>query len=172
MTELVVTEPKGLPLLAALHEAGAVINETGLVLPPDMPYDAYEAVGRMLYLTRENIQWLIGDWLNYGEDTYESDIYTQAAHMTGASTRSLYNWKYVAHSVPPQRRLSTVDYSHHAEVASLSASDQKRILKVTERDGLSKMQVRDLANEARGNVNGRQEVLDRELCPHCGRPLP
>jgi len=91
--------------------------------------------------------------------------------MTGASTRSLYNWKYVAHSVPPQRRLPHVDYSHHAEVASLSASDQKRILKATEREGLSKMQVRDLANEARGKVNGAQEVLERDVCGECGRPL-
>ena len=171
MTELVPTEPKALTLLAALQEAGAVINDNSLILPPDMPYDTYEAIGRMLFITRDRLQFLVGDWLNYGENTYESDVYVQAAHMTGASTRSLYNWRYVAHSVPPQRRLATVDYSHHAEVASLSASDQKRILKATEREGLSKMQVRDLANEARGKVNGTQEVLERDVCQECGRPL-
>ena len=171
MTELVVTEPESdISLLDALEKAGASTGQ-GLTLPPNLPYDQYEAIGRMLWLTKQKIQFYLGDWLNYGEDMYESDIYVQAAHMTGANQHTLQQWKHVAKAVPPQRRRANVNHSHHAEVTSLSPNDQRRILKLADEQNLTKMQVRDLANEARGKTNHRQEVLDREICSECGRPI-
>jgi hypothetical protein len=165
----------GLELIALFEKVGVIQHEggVGLELPPNLSYDEYEAIGRWLWLTRESIQFMIGDWLNYGEHTYESDIYTQAAYMTGASDSTLKNWKHISKALPPQRRqpLHRVRHSIQAEVAhnDLPAAEQRRILKQAADEGLSRLQVRDLVREARGEPEPKVEPPD--VCAGCGRPL-
>jgi hypothetical protein len=96
-------------LLAALEEIGGVID-SGLHLPPDLPYDRYEDIGAMLGNLHDMSRWLLGDWLNYGEDTYDGDRYAQAAHLTGLAEQTCMNYKSVAKRVPPQRRRRAVKH--------------------------------------------------------------
>lgn len=170
MTTDLVTPPN-IGLLAALESVGGVANGDGLTLPPDLPYDQYESIGALLGYAGRMLNWYIADWLIYGEHHYGEKFY-QAAEAIGKSPDTLKHIQNVGRSVPPQRRrTATVDFWHHYEVASLPAAEQKRILKQAEDQRLTKMQVRDLAREAKG-VPPASPVVERDICSECGRPMP
>jgi hypothetical protein len=170
VTEIVT--PPNIGLLAALESVGGIADEHGLTLPPDLPYERYESIGALLGYADRMINWYIADWLVYGEHQYGHKFH-QAAEVLGKSPRTLINIQNVGRNVPPQRRrTATVDFWHHYEVGALPAADQRRILKEAETEGLTKMQVRDRAREAKGETVPRSEVMDRDICEACGRPMP
>jgi hypothetical protein len=165
MTDVLPAVPNSVALLASLEQAGAVINN-GLMLPPGLSFDQYESLGVMLRHLHEASQWLIGDWLAYGEMEYEHDKYVQAAATTGLAPQTCMNYMSIAKRIPPTRRRPRVKFSIHAEVASLPPAEQKRILKEAEQRELTKSEVRELARESRGEV-----PVERPCCSQCGRPL-
>ncbi len=120
-----------------------------LTLPPKLSYDHWERIGRQLQLADMAIQWWIGDWLNYGEHNYY-DRYSQALEeSTGRSKQTLMNYAYVAGAIPISRRRENVDFSTHAEVASLDEEDQERILAKAAKEGTPKRLVRREADKVR-----------------------
>jgi len=168
VSTLVPAGPSSVHLLAALEQVGGVIDN-GLILPPDLPYDQYENIGAMLGNLDDMINWLLGDWLIYGEHTY-GHKFAQAAVVTGKSEQTLMNVQRIASKIPPQRRRPVVKFSTHGEVAGLPPNDQRRLLKVAETERLTKMELRDRVRAEQGRSNG-ELVLEREVCQTCGRPL-
>lgn len=105
----------GLQLLSELEKAGA-ITETSLRLPPDIPWDRYEALVTMFGQLHRTSAWLLGDALNYGEKVY-GETYAQAATWTGLAEQTLANYASTCGRVPRSRRRSTLSFSVHSEVA-------------------------------------------------------
>lgn len=166
--ELVVqADTNGFALAAELERSGA-IRDGGLHLPPDLPWDRYVAIGGWLRHLDDMRNWLIGDWLIYGEHTY-GDKYVQAAEILDLAPQTCMNLRSVAARVPPQRRRLTVKHSHHAEVAALPPNDQRHLLKRAETESLSKMELRKIV---RGVTEEQFEDVSRDICESCGRPLP
>lgn len=171
-TEVVLVDPIGghasLSLLAALEDAGAVINK-GLELPPDLSYDKYEAIGLMLSKAGDMVLWLIGDWLNYGEHTY-GQKYAQAAELLGYTPQSMMNVASLAHRVKPKQRSRILKFWVHEPVAKLGPAQQRALLKQAEEEGLSRS---DLRRIVKGEPpEERYQDVSRDLCSECGRPLP
>lgn len=152
-----------LETLRALEEAGAVIDN-GLFLPPDLPFDQYEALGSMLGVLHQMNAFLIGDWLLYGEHTY-GEKYAQAAEKVGLSPQTLANYASISKRIPPMRRRLGVSHSKHAEVAALPPADQRRWLKVAEDENLTKEELRMRLREAGQLPPARPRTI---FCPHCG----
>jgi len=166
-------EPRSIQLLAEVEKAGGMFvgangQPVGLHLPPDMPFDRYEAIGQMFWSVHELSRWCVGDWIAYGEDTYRDDIYLQAVGMTGLSKNTLENYASASRLVPPQRRRPGVSHSIHVEVKSLPAGSQRRLLAKAEREQLTKEAVRGLVREEKGIP---PEPIERDVCPECKRPL-
>jgi hypothetical protein len=169
MTQLASQSANGqisIGLLAELEKAGAVVNN-GLELPPDLPYDRYEAIGNLLGHAHNMVEWLIADWLAYGEHTY-GQKYAQASLIVNRSENTLQNYNSLATRVPPSLRRPMVSFSTHMEVKGLPAREIRRVLKRAEDERLSKLEVRQLV---RGEEPQYQSV-EREICESCGRPLP
>lgn len=164
MSEVVRYESNGFALAAELERAGA-IRDGGLHLPPDLPWERYVAIGAWLGHLDDMRNWLIGDWLIYGEHTY-GDKYVQAAEVVGLAPQTLMNLRRIAAKVPPQRRRPAVKYSHHGVVAALPPNDQKRLLKRAETERLSKSQLRRIVQEEKGE----ELPEERAVCGECGRP--
>lgn len=106
---------------------GCEFTPTRLKLPDNLTYDQWERIGRQLQLAGMAIQWWIGDWLLYGEFRWR-EKYAQAIQVTGKAEQTLMNYQFVAKAISPSRRREEVDFSTHAEVASLEEGDQDRIL--------------------------------------------
>jgi len=108
---------------------------TQLIIPPGMSFERWEELGKDLRKAGQGLQFWIGDWIRYGEHEY-GEKYAQAIEATGKQISTLQGYVYVAEHVDPCRRrqLDSVDYSTHAEVASLPDDDQERILAEAEAD--------------------------------------
>ena len=101
--------------------------------------------GRRLGLLGRNSGWWIGDWLRYGNAKY-GERYSRAVKVTGYDRQTLMNMVYVASRFESERRRPTLSWSHHAEVAGLSAEEQDRWI---ERAEAERMSVRDLREQVR-----------------------
>lgn len=160
-----------LELLSSLEQAGA-ITKTSLSLPPDLPWDQYEALASMFGQLHRTSAWLIGDLLNFGEKVY-GETYVQAAALTGLSEQTLINYASVCKHVPRSRRRASLSFSVHAEVAYLDPPDQEEWLKKAVEQGWKRPQLR-LARKALQDP-GAGQVVDQSpahLCPACGQLLP
>ena len=140
MKDLVLPS-QGLQLLAELESAGA-ITETSLTLPPDIPWDRYEALVTMFGQIHRTSAWLLGDALNYGEKVY-GETYTQAAVWTGLADQTLANYASTCSRVPRSRRRSALSFSVHSEVAWLEPREQEEWLDKVSSNGWTRSVLRE-----------------------------
>jgi hypothetical protein len=96
---------------------------TGLELPRGLGVDDWSELGKTLAKIDRAYRWWVGDWLNYGERAY-GKTYRQAAAITGLEEKTLRNIAWVAARVEMSRRRDNLSWSHHAEVAALSPTNQ------------------------------------------------
>lgn len=120
--EVVEVRHSGLEVLATLERLGAVTS-TSLELPEDMPYEQYAALGVALSRAYRTVNWMLADWINFGERVY-GEKYAQAVDETGLHPGTLMNYASIARRVPRERRVAGVAFGIHAEVASLPPKEQ------------------------------------------------
>ena len=167
-----VTHQGGFELLGTLEHIGAA-TPTSLVLPADMSYERYEALGFALAQAHNRIGWWIADWINFGERVY-GEMYAQAIEVTGMRYATLMTYASVARRVPVERRRPELKFGHHAEVASLEPKEQSEWLEQAvvndwKRDDLRHrlrppkvlphaVEAADLEVAARGIVEGARQM--------------
>lgn len=132
---------QGLKFLVELEQSGA-ITETSLTLPPDVPYDQYEALAYMFGRVHRQTAWVLGDLLNYGEKVY-GEKFSQAEAATGLAKSTLENYCSVCNRIPRSRRRKSLAFSIHAEVASLSPREQTEWLGKAVSEGWKRGRIRE-----------------------------
>lgn len=120
-------------LLGPLDDPGFHFSATGLVIDPDVTYEEWERYGRKLQLADKGIQWALGDWIVFGENHPDSTFReraSQAVEFAKRKVKTLQNYATVAKAIDKSRRRDSdeVDFSTHAEVASLPEDEQEKIL--------------------------------------------
>lgn len=132
-----------LSLDRSAFDAMAVLVEAGVLTPTafqlgemgrDLTYDEYETFAGAFGSVNRSCAWWIGDLLNAAEGVH-GESFAQIAYRTGLGEQTLLNRKYVCAHVPPDRRRASLPFSLHAEVAPLSAKEQKRWLDRAEKSG-------------------------------------
>ena len=109
--------------LARTDAVDVAVTETSWQPQAPMTYTQWAHAGQQLQRIARSVNWLLGDWLAYGEHHY-GDTYTQAIEQTGLETQSLMNIASVARRVPPASRRRELSWSHHEAVAALTPADQ------------------------------------------------
>lgn len=106
------------------------------LLPADATYIQWIDIGRQLKSAEQQIQWLIGDWINYGQAKY-GEKYAEAVELLGISRGTARNYASVAARVQLSRRRDKLSFSHHAEVAVIDDVErQQDLLERAEREQL------------------------------------
>lgn len=160
-------EPDMVQVLSGpLDEPGITFTSTGLIIDPSVSYEQWERYGRKLQLAEKGIQWALGDWMIHGE-TFFKDRAEQAVEFTGLKLKTLQNYATVAEKVEKSRRRDSdvVDFSTHAEVASLSAKQQERLLAKAERESLTSREVRREATRIKRQEGKQKSELEIILTP-------
>jgi hypothetical protein len=124
---------------------------TGIMLPRQLPYQKWIAIGRQLAAINTSSAWCLGDWLIYGEDAY-SGRYRDAIEQTSLDYQTLRNYAWVARRFPMSRRRDTLSFAHHAEVAGLPEHEQDFWLRKAEEHSWSRNRLRQ---EVRGSLAER-----------------
>jgi hypothetical protein len=96
---------------------GFQLTSKGLIAPDQMNYDAWRLLGDLLFRLEGSIQWLIGDWLAYGEDVKWGDIPELSLEL-GKADQTLHDYASVARRVQFSFRQENLSYTHHAVAAN------------------------------------------------------
>lgn len=81
-----------------------------------------------------SLQWVLGDWLVYGERTW-GKTYDDLATITGIAVETLYQYAYVARAVEFSIRIEVLTFAHHQLVAALPADQQAAWLRRAAEEG-------------------------------------
>lgn len=107
----------------SLEVSNIRIHRTGLEFVGEVSEDEYEIFGQTLLQIDTAYQWIVGDYLVYGDQKAYGQA-TEFAEQLGKSPQTLWNWAAVARSVETSRRREVLSFGHHEVVASLSEHEQ------------------------------------------------
>ena len=138
------------------------MTSVSLSLPPGITYDEWAAVGVRIQRTHRSILFWAGDWLLHGQRAF-GERFAQAIEVTGHSAQTLMNGLWVCERIEPSRRREKLSFTHHAEVAALSPSDQEIFLSRAVDEGLSTRELRLAVREFTGKgPKAEKEQEERE----------
>ncbi|MGY5060945.1 LmbU family transcriptional regulator [Streptomyces sp. 900105755] len=110
-------------LRRAKFDTSSFVTRKGLLLPKQISFDKWMGVGSYLSNIFSSSAWCLGDWLVYGEATFNGR-YQDAIKLTSLDYQTLRNHAWVARRFPMSRRRDALSFTHHAEVAALSEPEQ------------------------------------------------
>jgi hypothetical protein len=161
--------------------------------PHELNPHEWAAAGRRIGAVGRCIQWLLGDWIAYGNAKF-GERYARAAKITGYDTQTLMNMVYVASSFSISRRRENLSWSHHETLAAFDPEEQDRWLDeaATHRWSVADLRMMVRASRSKGpsDPNEDQEADHRGdgvsaamtprrvgsssgavICPNCGQEL-
>lgn len=118
------------------------LTATGLQVAGRPSFEEHEAVGLFIKRTHQASGWWLADWLRYGESRgdWQSRI-DQAVDSTGLTLKTLQNVRAIG-AIEPSRRVATVAFSLHGEVAGLAPTEQTAWLERAESEGWTQRELR------------------------------
>ncbi len=99
------------------------VSPVGAVFAEDLSLEEFHAFFEAVKAITKSLQWIIGDWVAYGEDKLDF-TYQELAYITGYKAKTLRNFAYVARNVPMSLRKDTLNFGHHSLVAALPEHQQ------------------------------------------------
>jgi hypothetical protein len=135
-------------------------------------------VGRRIGSVGRNIQWLMGDWIAYGNQKF-GERYARASKISGYDPQTLMNMVYVATRFAVSRRRENLSWSHHEALAALDPEEQDRWLdqaalhrwSVSDLRTMLRVSRRELAGGGEGVEAGAERPAPMLKCPRCGEEI-
>jgi hypothetical protein len=151
------------------------LTDTGLEFAPGVTRDDWVRVGEQLAAACKRMQFAIGDWMVYGDNTFSgqremfgemgrsvsSTIYDIAADITGLDRQTLRDYAYVARNVPPSLRNDALEYGHYKVLAKLPEPEQREWIALATQAAPSIGQLRHSVRTcaSRPRLLSREEIL-------------
>jgi hypothetical protein len=119
---------------------GFHLHRVGVDIEADVDRRSWYEFGKLLQQIDYARDWVIADWLAYGEHRYGDKIYESATRLLGKSPRTWEDYAYIARNVRISERSETLPALVHKPVARFSddVSLQSALLAIAERHSLSK----------------------------------
>lgn len=92
--------------------AGFRVTSVGFESLEGIDAETWQKVGDALLYLEGSIQWLIGDWLAFGENIGYGDA-TRIAEQVGREAKTLHNWAWVARTIEFSLRRENLSFTHH-----------------------------------------------------------
>lgn len=127
-------------------------DKMGIEIIGNPSFEEWEQCGTVLGRVEKAVHWWIGDWLNWGEQTW-GEMYAQAMDETGFDYSTIRNDKWVSSQIELSRRRDNLSWSHHQEIAALEPGEQDRLLEQAEANGWTRQELR---REVRALQAGRE----------------
>jgi len=141
----------------------------GLIADEEVAFEEWEQLGKVLQRFEASIQWLIGDWMAYGERTW-GQTYEQVGEVTGYNVKSLYQYAWVSRNVDFSIRIEKLSFGHHVLVAGLEPQQQQQWLEYADANDLSVSQLRQAMTQNPPALS-QQEGLDALFSPEIKRRI-
>jgi hypothetical protein len=147
----VLLPPDRFRKLSEYHVQGARFNPTELALESGLSEKEWMNIGRALAAVCQSAFWWIGDFIQYGFDSYGKKVsYDLAQQATGYPRTALYNCAYLAKRFPPDRRVAALTFFHHQCVKGFPNEIADELLAEAVELGLTARQILALGRERCG----------------------
>ena len=137
-------------------------------------YDEWLEYGRMLVYSESDLKFQIGDWLNFGEQTW-GEIYAQAIDVQQAQVWVGYAWVARRCKV----RFSELYWSHHRAVAAFDHDQQIQLLKLAIQEDMSARELERVVKSIKSEWKAAPQLEEPEepaivevecpICKGCGK---
>ncbi|HEX6996382.1 MAG TPA: hypothetical protein VF339_19785 [Gammaproteobacteria bacterium] len=116
-----------------LHAVGVEIEEW-------VDQRTWYEFGKLLQQMDYAWEWVVADWLAFGDHKYGDHVYTTASRLFGKSARTWEDYAYIARNVRSSERSEILPVLLHKPVARFGDDPemQRRLLGIAEQHGLSK----------------------------------
>lgn len=141
------------------------VTDTSWRPTSDLTREQWEAAGLELQRVARSVNWLLGDWILYGEQRY-GETYSDAIDLTAMEYDTLKNVVWVARNVLERSRRRDLSWSHHQAVAALPEGEQEMWLREAVDEGYTVARLRSRL------AASRAEDPEPEAMPkmtHCAR---
>ena len=103
---------------------GFTFSSNGLQVNGNVTEDDWSQIGEMLFKLEGSIQWLIGDWLVYGESLAYGDLKARVEEM-GRDYNTVRNYMVVCRAFELSRRRYNLTFGHYQAAAGLETGEQQ-----------------------------------------------
>lgn len=144
--------------------AGFTLSPTALIPDGSPSFEDWDRVGHILRYFHTGMQFWLGDWMNYGEQSY-GEKYSQALKDTDYELKTLQTYAWVANKVKPAQRVEAIPFGYYVNgLAALDEGDQKRwvdrILAGEDGDIMSRQEFQKALRAEKRSKNIAQELPD------------
>jgi len=140
----------------AINDPKFAITPTGIEFNEELSFEEWDDLGQKLAPVGKSIGFIIGDWINYGENHW-GERYKEALERTGLAYQTLAQYSYVARKVQFSCRQEKLGFEHHLVVAKIKDSEEQRYwLDMAVKHKLGKRRLRKSINF--GRLATEQEV--------------
>jgi hypothetical protein len=144
--------------LSLVQVSNCTLTETGAQFDPALDFKQWLEAGKRLASISACVNWWIGDWLMFGVKSYGDRIQVaeDTAQAMGLNSETLRASLWVSEHVEDVRRITTLSWSHHREVAPLKPKDQQHWLALASENKWSVSQLRQAirASQAESKEDG------------------
>lgn len=136
------------------------LTQTGLIIPSDITPEDYADIGRILLRLEGGIQWMIGDWLAFGDEKKWGETYQAVAEEFGYEIDTLYTYAWLSRKIRQELRRYELSFSHHRLVANMEPGEQSNWLNQAIEEGWSVKQLREaISQQTTPQINRPQSPL-------------
>ncbi len=142
-------------------------TRVGLRIPVALTFERWQHAGSQISRIVDSSSWCLGDWIVYGQEEF-SDRYLRAIEACGLDYQTLRNYAWVARKFELSRRRETLSFQHHAEVSSLTPSEQDKWLDLADEFNWSRNELRRNIRSHRqreGKSEPREDLLPKLSVP-------
>lgn len=125
-----------LPPIHAPMSAPTDPDVLALSLPDATPFPEWLSIGRGLATQKRQIDWLIGDWFNFGRKQFPEQI-DMAFDSLAIDPKAARLIEKTAKAFPPQFRDAALAFEHHAKVADMPLQEALPLLKSAREEKLT-----------------------------------
>lgn len=124
-------------------------NELGLIIEGTPTVEEWTEYGLKLRRVETSLNWIIGDYLVYGEFKY-GEKYSQILDESMMNSWKVYHW--VSKHVLPERRVKELSWTHHRLIASLPPVYQTKMLEKAIKERLTSQNLGKILRYVTDNV--------------------
>ena len=125
------------------------IDRSGIIFNKELTFEEWRDLGMELAPVAKTIGFIVGDWINYGENRY-GEKYADAMRMTGLAYDTLRKYAHAARSIQIGNRFPNLDWTHHLAVAKVKdQEEQRKWLELADTDGMSVKRLKMSINAGR-----------------------
>ncbi len=126
---------RGKPLIE-----GFQLLRTGLRIDDSVDQRTWYEFGKLLHQADYGWEWLVADWLAFGNHKYGDQVYKLAARLLGKAPRTWEDYAYIARNVKISERSEILPVLTHKAVARFGKDPelQRKLIAIGEQYGLAK----------------------------------